>query len=271
VRPSAEPRSSESRSAIRIAPEYAPGFRASWQIRHVLFDFDGTLSLVRAGWADVMTEMFVEYLGEERRTLARENILRLNGKPTIHQMRWLAESAASRAEKPELHLEEYLRRLQAVIDRRVAGERESLLVHGARAILEALRARGLTLHLASGTDEVAVRREAELLGIAHYFEGRLHGAPADNRPFSKMAIIESILREHAITGAALLSFGDGHVEIENTKRVGGLAVAVASDEAEPGSGRVDPVKRTLLLAAGADVVIPDYHETSDLLEVLLAP
>ena len=269
--PSAEPRSSESRSAVRIAPEFAPGFRPSWQIRHVLFDFDGTLSLVRAGWAEVMTEMFVEYLGEERREIARENILRLNGKPTIHQMRWLAESAVSRAESPELHLEEYRRRLQTVIDRRLTGEPESLLVHGARPMLEALRARGLTLHLASGTDEVAVRREAELLGIAHYFEGRLHGAPADDRPFSKMAIIEAILRDHAITGAALLSFGDGHVEIENTKRVGGLAVAVASDEVEHGSGRVDPAKRALLLKAGADVVIPDYRDAIALLEVLLAP
>ena len=269
--PSAEPQSSESRSASRIAPEYAPGFRPSWQIRHVLFDFDGTLSLVRAGWADVMTEMFVEYLGEERRTVARESILRLNGKPTIHQMRWLAESAASRSHSPERHLDEYLRRLQVVIDRRLTGEREPLLVHGARAMLDALVARGLTLHLASGTDEVAVRREAELLGIAHYFEGRLHGAPTNDRPFSKMAIIEAILREHAITGAALLSFGDGHVEIENTKRIGGLAVAVASDEVEHGSGRVDPAKRALLLAAGADVVIPDYCEAPALLDVLLAP
>jgi phosphoglycolate phosphatase len=270
VIPSAASRGPESRSTFRVAPEFAPGFRPSWQIRHVLFDFDGTLSLVRAGWAEVMTEMFVEHIGEEGRGLARENILRLNGKPTIHQMRWLSENARSR-ESPELHLEEYLRRLQTVIDRRLANDRESLLVHGARAMLEALSAHGLTLHLASGTDEAAVRREAELLGIAHYFDGRLSGAPPDDRPFSKMAIIESILRDHAMTGAALLSFGDGHVETENTKQVGGLAVAVASDEVEHGSGRVDPAKRALLFEAGADVVIPDYHDAAALLDMLLAP
>ena len=45
-------------------------------------------------------------------------------------------------------------------------------------------------------------------------------------------VIERILRENQIAGAQLLSFGDGYVEIQNTKEVGGLAVAVASDEAQ---------------------------------------
>ena len=49
-------------------------------------------------------------------------------------------------------------------------------------------------------------------------------------------VIDRILSEHGITGRRLLSFGDGYVEIENTKQVGGLAVAVASDEANNGSG-----------------------------------
>ena len=56
-------------------------------------------------------------------------------------------------------------------------------------------------------------------------------------------IIDRILGEHGISGRQLLSFGDGYVEIENTKQVGGLAVAVASDEAHNGSGRVDEWKR----------------------------
>ena len=48
-------------------------------------------------------------------------------------------------------------------------------------------------------------------------------------------VIERILRENAIEGGTCSSFGDGYVEIENTKEVGGLAVAVASDEANNGS------------------------------------
>jgi len=58
----------------------------------------------------------------------------------------------------------------------------------------------------------------------------------------------------------LLSFGDGYVEIENTKEAGGLAVAVASDEARNGSGRMDQWKRQRLLGVGADVLIPDFRD-----------
>ena len=86
-----------------------------------------------------------------------------------------------------------------------------------------------------------------------------------------MEIIEAILRDYGCPGGALLSFGDGHIETANTKSVGGLAVAVASDEAQPGSGLVDAGKRERLLAAGADVVIADYRDADALLETLLAP
>lgn len=254
--------------------EFSPAFRPHRAIRHVLFDFDGTLSLVRAGWAEVMTEMFAGRLGGADRAFVLENIMRLNGKATIHQMEWLADELRTRgipANPAQEYLDEFLRRLQTLIDTRLAGDREALLVFGARALLEMLTARGLTLHIASGTDERAVRREADALGIAHFFGGRIHGAPADARAFSKMEIIAAILREHDCPGAALLGFGDGHIETENTKRVGGVAVAVASDEAQPGSGRVDEGKRARLLAAGADVVIPDYRDAAALLEILLAP
>ncbi len=35
---------------------------ARGQIRHALFDFDGTLSLIREGWQEVMISMMVELL-----------------------------------------------------------------------------------------------------------------------------------------------------------------------------------------------------------------
>ena len=254
--------------------EFAPGFRPHWPIRHVLFDFDGTLSFVRAGWAEVMTEMFLENLAGADRALVLESIMARNGLATIHQMEWLAAQRRERglAEvTAQGHLDEFLRRLQKLIDTRLAGDREKLLVSGARALLETLTARGCTLHIASGTDERAVRREAEALGIAHFFGGRIHGAQPDAMAFSKMEIIEAILRDYDCPGEALLSFGDGHIETANTKSVGGLAVAVASDEAEPGSGRIDAAKRERLLAAGAGVVIADFRNAGALLETLLAP
>jgi hypothetical protein len=65
-----------------------------------------------------------------------------------------------------------------------------------------------------------------------------------------------VLRESGIRGEELLGFGDGVVETQAVKAVGGVAVGVAS--AEPGQSGVNPDKRARLAAAGADVIIPDY-------------
>lgn len=255
------------------------------EISHVLFDFDGTLSLIRQGWPEVMVPMFVEALprrdGETEdmlRELVLDDIMRLNGKQTIYQMIQLADRIRERGGTPVEPLEykhEYLRRLDAHIAARTHGLTEGsvvpddLLVHGARALLEHLRGLGLSLYLASGTDEFAVKREAELLGITEYFDGGIHGAVDDYKSFSKKIVIERILQTHGIDGRQLLAFGDGYVEIENSKQAGGLAVAVASDEANNGSGRIDEWKRARLLGVGADAVIPDFREAIPLVEYLL--
>ena len=142
-------------------------------------------------------------------------------------------------------------------------------MYGGRALLEQLSARGFSLYLASGTDEPFVKAEAELLDVTRYFGPRIYGARDDYQSFSKKMVIERILQENAIPGQRLLAFGDGYVEIENTKGAGGLAVAVASDEAHNGSGRVEPWKRQRLLSVGADVVIPDYRDAAALLDCIL--
>lgn len=146
---------------------------------------------------------------------------------------------------------------------------DDCLVHGARPFLESLHRRGLPLYLASGTDEVFVKQEAELLDLTRYFGRHIYGALDDYKQFSKKIVIERILRENHIPGGQLLSFGDGYVEIQNTKEVGGLAVAVASDEANNGSGRFDEWKRQRLLGVGADVVIPDFRDVQPLLQLIL--
>ena len=64
-------------------------------------------------------------------------------------------------------------------------------------------------------------------------------------------------------------FGDGAAEIEAARNLGGLAIAVCSDENENGSGRVDENKRSVLLETGANVVIADYREPEALLQMLL--
>jgi phosphoglycolate phosphatase-like HAD superfamily hydrolase len=254
-------------------------------ISHVLFDFDGTLSLIRQGWPEVMVPMFVEALprrpGEAEsalRDLVLDDIMRLNGKQTIYQMIQLTERIRERGGEPREPLwykHEYLRRLDQHIGARTAGlaagtiAPDAMLVHAARPLLEHLRGLGLPLYLASGTDESAVRREAGLLEITGYFDGHIYGALDDYKRFSKQIVIDRIIREHGITGSQLLSFGDGYVEIENTKQVGGLAVAVASDEARNGSGRVDEWKRRRLLGVGADAVIPDFRDAIPFVDYLL--
>ena len=254
-------------------------------IGHVLFDFDGTISLIRQGWPEVMVPMFVEVMprapGESEADVERmvlDDIMRLNGKQTIYQMIQLAgriEGRGGVAREPLWYKHEYLRRLDRHIGARSEGlargevAPEAFLVHGVRPLLEHLKGLGLNLYLASGTDEVAVRREADLLGVARYFGPRIYGAQDDYKNFSKKMVIDRILGEHGITGRELLAFGDGYVEIENTKQVGGLAVAVASDEANNGSGRVDAWKRERLLGVGADVVIPDYRDAIPFVDYLL--
>ncbi|MBV8312101.1 MAG: HAD family hydrolase [Planctomycetaceae bacterium] len=262
-----------------------PTFAPRPGISHVLFDFDGTLSLIRQGWPEVMVPMFTEVLpavpGEteaDRGRLAFEDIMRLNGKQTIYQMMQLAARIRERggeAKEPLWYKHEYLRRLDLRIRDRIDGLRQGtipaddLLVHGARRLLENLKDRGLPVYLASGTDEIFVKQEAELLGLTPYFGRRIYGAQDDFKTFSKKLVIERIIRENGIRGEQLLSFGDGYVEIENTREAGGLAVAVASDEANNGSGRMDEWKRERLSGVGADVVIADFRDAAPLLELIL--
>ncbi len=265
--------------------EFSPDFAPRPQIGHVLFDFDGTLSLIRQGWPEVMIPMFMEMLprraGEtdaEVRQLMTDDIMRLNGKQTIYQMIQLAERIKERGGQPKEPLwykHEYLRRLNELIRSRIEGirdgslRRDDFLVHGSRPLLENLCRRGFAVYLASGTDEVFVKQEAALLDVARYFGKHIYGAQDDYKTFSKKMVIERILRENQITGERLLAFGDGYVEIQNTKDVGGLPVAVASDEAHNGSGLMDEWKRQRLLGVGAEVVIPDYRDADVLLDGIL--
>jgi phosphoglycolate phosphatase len=275
-----------SPGSFRGLVEFSPGFKTlpPRRITHVLFDFDGTLSLIREGWPEVMTPMFVEMLpalpGEteaERAQLCRDDIMRLNGKQTIYQMIRLAERIRERGGTPREPLwykHEYLRRLDERISARLDALRrkerpaDDFLVHNARELLEGLRQRGLQLYLASGTDEKFVLAEAELLDLTRYFGGHIYGAQDNYKQFSKKMVIEGILRENRIPGEQLVSFGDGYVEIQDTKAAGGLAVAVASDEARNGSGRFDEWKLERLLGVGADIVIPDFRDAQALLEGL---
>lgn len=253
------------------------------RFRSVLFDFDGTLSLIREGWPRVMIPMMVEVLAAtgtreteaELNRVVEEFVMHLNGRETIYQMMRLAEEVRCRGSLP-LEPLAYKHRYHDLLMHRIRGRIDALqqgratceewTVPGSHAILDALRRRGLNLYLASGTDQEYVLHEAELLGLTPYFGPHIYGALDDHRSFSKKMIVERILRENALRGEELLGFGDGFVEIEEIKHVGGVAVAVASDEARRRG--IDGWKRQRLVRAGADVVIPDYRPHDRLLRWL---
>ena len=256
------------------------------QFRGVLFDFDGTLSLIREGWPQVMIPMMVEVLRQagarepdaELTAQVDEFVMRLNGKQTIYQMMQLADEVRKRGAtplEPLAYKHRYHDLLMARINTRLealAGGRatpQDWTVPGSHAFLQALRERGVALYLASGTDLAFVRREVELLGLTAYFDGHIYGALDDYRQFSKKMIVDRIIAENRLHGAELIGFGDGFVEIEEVKHVGGVAVAVASDEANRRG--VDAWKRNRLMRAGADVVIGDYRCREELLRLLFGP
>ncbi len=267
------------------------------EIRHAVFDFDGTLSLLRVGWQQIMTDYFDEVLAatqaDESASTRHQQcvhfITRLTGRQTIYQCLELADQVTSRGGTPlpaEHYKEEYLRRLHAFIEYRrqslaSGGSPDAYLVPGTLELLERLREREITCYLASGTDVAFVRQEAELLGIDDFFtdgeSARIYGALADYRKFSKRMVIERILKDHGMAGATLVGFGDGYVEIEETLRVGGWAIAIASDESsvdenEPNhedgridEARMDPWKQERLWQVGAHVLTPDWQEVHALL------
>jgi phosphoglycolate phosphatase-like HAD superfamily hydrolase len=248
-----------------------------------LFDFDGTISIIRSGWIDVMAPMMVEILldlktGEaeaELDALVRELIWRTTGKETIYQMMDFADQVRKRggqARAPLEYKKMYLDRLWVRIRGRIDDLKqgrvspERYMVPGARALLESLKERGLKLYLASGTDEIYMREEARLLDVARYFDGGVYGAQEDYKSFSKKILIQRIVSNTGVGGPEMVGFGDGYVEIEEVKLVGGVTVGVATHE--PECREIDPWKRQRLIGVGADYIVPNFLARQQILDAL---
>lgn len=271
-------------TAIEIHREVQRG-----NIRHVVFDFDGTISLIRDGWQNVMVPLMIECLQTETNTTETQEELealvvgfvdRLTGKQTIYQMIQLGEEIEKRGGTPKdplAYKDEYNRRLLPIVEERIAGlaagtlPPDPLRVPMSLEFLQSLREMDLSCYLASGTDVEFVKNEATLLGVAAYFDGGIFGALREYKKFSKAMVIQKIITDIASTarsysGSELLIVGDGYVEIENAKEVGAIAVGVASVEDNMYNMNAD--KRERLIRAGADIIIPDFREGPQLLNYL---
>lgn len=255
-------------------------------VRHAVFDFDGTISLLRQGWQDIMAPFMEEMIAggneptEDIRACVANYIDESTGIQTILQMERLVEMVREAGVVPEDQIQdaqtykaEYNRRLLIPVQERIArlesGELslEDVTLRGAIDLVKRMHDAGLTLYLASGTDRPDVVRESEILGVAHYFSGGIHGALRTFQEYSKDKVIKAILKDNDLHGAEVVVIGDGPVEIRNARGNACIAVGVASDEGR-GAGW-NPAKKERLVNAGADLLVPDFTEEAALAAFLL--
>ncbi|MGY8771206.1 MAG: HAD family hydrolase [Pirellulales bacterium] len=248
-----------------------------------LFDFDGTISLLRRSWQDVMIPMMVQILQQtgtketpqQLYKIVEDFVMQLNGKQTIYQMMQLAAEVDSRGVSPLEPIEyknQYHDLLWTEVSQRIdqikQGQQTAaeMCVPQVHTAIENLIERGLVPYLASGTDLKYVQDEAQLLEVTDYFGKHIYAALDDYKKFSKKMIIQKIIQETDVPGSQIIGFGDGYVEIEEIHKVGGLAIGVASNE-ETREG-INTWKRTRLIDAGADLILADYREFPALLNWL---
>lgn len=257
------------------------------RVRHALFDFDGTISVIRRGWETIMIPLMIEMICDGHPPPAgleaevADYVDRSTGILTIKQMEWLAQAVRryGLAQQPQtardyktIYNERLLRpvraRLAQIAEDGQPGATDSLMIAGVRAFLEGLAARGVTLYLASGTDHVYVAEEAAVLGVADLFGEHIYGARDDTEAYSKSRIIERILAAPDLRGEELLVVGDGPVEIRHARAQQALALGIAADEDQRQG--LDARKRERLLAAGADFIVTDFLHHDQLLRWFVA-
>ncbi len=261
------------------------------EVRVAVFDFDGTISTLREGWEEVMRAFMIdeiigdagEHVSNQKREAidrrVREYIDQSTGVQTISQMEGLRDMivrhgyvAPQDLREPLRYKELYLSALGRSVTRRLqkleAGELtpDDVTVKGSLAFVRTLADSGFTLYLASGTDEPDVVREARALGCEQYFTGGIHGSRNDVAGDPKKIVLDRLLSGVASRGLPVITFGDGPVEIRETKKRRGYAVGVASDEIRRWG--LNEKKRTRLVLAGADLIVADFSEHDALLRLL---
>ena len=263
-------------------------------IRHAIFDHDGTISTLREGWETIMEPMMMkavmgshygtddETLFHRVKTRVGEFIERTTGIQTITQMHGLVDLVREFALVPEdktLTPAEYKaiynEELKALVNLRLAKlDRGELAISdftlkGAVPFLRALQKAGVRLYLASGTDEEDVKQEAERLGYADAFDGGIYGSIGEVTKDAKRIVIERIMNEVGGAYEQLIAFGDGPVEMRETMRRGSFTVGVASDEMRRFGLNLD--KRARLIRSGAQTIVPDFSQWEKLWGFLRLP
>src|SRR5450759_960615 len=144
---------------------------------------------------------------------------------------------------------------------------EDFTLKNALPLLKKLHNAGVKLYLASGTDEEDVKNEAAVLGYDYLFEGGIFGATGDINKEAKKIVLDLILDliGKSETGQ-IATFGDGPGEIKETKKGGCITNGVASNELKRYG--LNQIKRNRLIKAGADIIVPDFSQSAQLLSLL---
>ncbi len=281
----------KSRDSTAATPNFTLQTSHSSPIRHAVFDNDGTISTLRQGWEQVMAPVMTRAIlgdcyqsadeGLYRKVSERvlEYIDKSTGIQTLVQMEALVELVREFGIVPAGEVLDrfgykrlYNEALMQMVNERIAKLKRGQLevtdftVKGAVEFARALRERGVTLYLASGTDHEDVVAEAGVLGHAGLFNGGIYGAVGDITNCSKKMVIDRIMSEHNLHGPELAVFGDGPVELRESRKRDGLAIGIASDEVRRYGLNLD--KRARLIKAGAHVIVPDFSQRDELLGLL---
>ncbi|GMW00307.1 MAG: hypothetical protein AMXMBFR84_14450 [Candidatus Hydrogenedentota bacterium] len=254
------------------------------KFKHALFDFDGTVSLLREGWQQVMKPVMIECIcGEHLCTPEIEHevmefIHETTGINTILQMEGLVDMVRKKGFVPEDKMLDahgykkiYNDRLMVRVSERIQQMAEGKLspeettVRGSVAFVKAMHERGLYMCIFSGTDHEDVEHEAGLVGVRSYFT-EVYGARKTYAESNKEKVLRKAIEDHHLHGSEVLIVGDGPVEIKVAKQEGCVSIGVCSNELE-GCGW-DEVKRQRLADAGADILIPDFGERDALIAYL---
>ncbi len=261
--------------------------------RVVIFDHDGTVSTLRQGWEPIMKEVTMEaILGDCKETVsmrevskiedaADEMIEKTTGIQTIIQMHHLRDMVRSFGFIPEKKIltaleykQIYNKKLLAMVSERVKLFKQGLLalsdvtLKGAIQFLEILKSAGVTIYLASGTDQEDVRQEAAILGYGDYFNGGIFGSVGNVNYDPKRMVIETIIKglPDNIKPEECYVFGDGPVEMREAAKRGFTRVGLVSDEKHRFG--INPHKRSRLILGGAQALIPDFSWIPSLTEYL---
>ena len=272
-----------------ISPDFKE--RAKRPLKIAIFDHDGTISVLRQGWEDVMFSVMTEAVTgkknlpaheiENVKTTVRNLIEKTTGIQTLAQMYMLSEMVISfgyvqetEALSPQGYKDIYNKALLAGMEERFNMLKEGKLktsdvsIAGAVEFLERLSKSGVTLYLASGTDQEDAEKEAKLLGYADLFNGGIYGSLGDINNDPKKVVIGNIIsgiKKDGGNPCDAAVFGDGPVEMREARKAGLLAVGILSDERRRRG--VNQEKRRRLVLGGADILIPDFSCSTELMQI----